>query len=83
MTAITTSSNTTLPVGMVADYNNTNAALAVKTYRTEMSANPQIYVKSSGNENSFANAIYGDGPYSLNHPNSISEVLAQNVDVIA
>ena len=31
----------------------------------------------------FASAFYGDGPYSLEHPNNTTEILAQNVDYLA
>ncbi len=34
-------------------------------------------------ENSFASAIYGNGPYSLEHPNVLSDVNARNLDLIA
>lgn len=80
---IVTSSNTTLPVGMVQDYNNTDPSLAVTTYRTETSASPMPAYTTEPKEGSFAQAIYGDGPYSLNHPNSTSDVLCQNIDYIA
>lgn len=32
---------------------------------------------------SFAGAFYGDGPYSLEHPNNTTEFVAQNVDYLA
>ena len=31
----------------------------------------------------FAGAFYGDGPYSLEHPNNRTEFVAQNVDYLA
>lgn len=31
----------------------------------------------------FASAFYGDGPYSLEHPNNTTELVAQNVDYLA
>ena len=31
----------------------------------------------------FAGAFYGDGPYSLEHPNNTTELVAQNVDYLA
>ena len=84
MNSIVTSSNTTLPVGMVSDYNNTNASVAVKTYRMETSKGTEAFTPvKNGNNMSFAQAVYGDGPYSLNRPNSASEILAQNIDLIA
>ena len=84
MNSIVTSSNTTLPVGMVSDYNNTNASVAVKTYRLETSKGAETYAPTrGGNDMSFAQAVYGDGPYSLARPNSTSEILAQNIDLIA
>lgn len=83
MLNITTSSNTTLPVGMIQNYNNTDASLAVKTYRIETSSNPMTFQAEPTPQNSFAQAIYGDGPYSLNRPNSTSDVLCQNIDYIA
>ena len=83
MLNVTTSSNTTLPVGMIQNYNNTDASLAVKTYRMETSSNPMTFSAEPMAKTAFAKAIYGDGPYSLNHPNSTSDVLCQNLDFIA
>ena len=31
----------------------------------------------------FTTAFYGDGPYSLEHPNNTTELVAQNVDYLA
>ena len=82
MVDIITSSNTTLPVGMVSNKNNTDAALAMKTYRAETTGYQPTYTGAT-NDFSFAQAIYGDGPYNLTHPNSASEILAQNIDLTA
>lgn len=80
---ITTSSNTTLPVYTTQDYSNTDTSLAVKTYRIETSSNPITILPESMPRTTFAQAIYGDGPYSLIHPNTASDILCQNIDTLA
>ena len=46
---------------------------------------PQEFVTHPPKEASsdFAGAFYGDGPYSLEHPNNRTEFVAQNVDYLA
>lgn len=74
-------SNTTLPIGRVEDYNNTNPSRGVAIYRTlQTSGTPMSF---SPHSTQFAQTIYGDGPYSLLRPNSTSDVLAQNIDLMA
>lgn len=79
-------SNTTMPIGKVMDYNNTNPSKGVALYRiltTDYEPHLPVSQASSGHSTSFANAIYGGGPYSLLHPNSTTEYLAQNIDTLA
>ncbi len=84
MVNVYTGSNTTIPIGMIQDYNNTNPSRAVNLYRTlATSPNPSSFHAEKTHASDFAQAIYGDGPYSLLFPNNKSEVRALNVDYIA
>lgn len=77
-------SNTTLPIGRVEDYNNTNPSRGVAIYRTlQTSGTPMSFPPEVKHNTQFAQTIYGDGPYSLLRPNSTSNVLAQNIDLMA
>lgn len=38
---------------------------------------------TKSNSTNMAQAFYGDGPYSLEHPNNTTEFIAQNVDYLA
>ena len=77
-------SNTTLPIGRVEDYNNTNPSRSVAIYRTlQTSGTPMSFSPEIKHNTQFAQTIYGDSPYSLLRPNSISDVLAQNIDLMA
>lgn len=79
-------SNTTSPIGKVMDYNNTNPSRGVAIYRllgSENTVSTSRYSVNRDFSNEFSNAIYGDGPYSLLHPNSTTEMVANNIDTIA
>lgn len=82
MVQIYSTSNSGIPIGRVADYNNTDSSRTITKFRElTPSQNPlSISLKKQPN---FASAIYGNGPYSLLHPNQTSEILAQNIDFIA
>lgn len=82
MAQIYTTSNSGIPVGRVADYNNTNPSRAITRFR-EISTSPNPMTISSEKHSDFASAIYGNGPYSLVCPNQTSDILAQNLDFIA
>jgi len=82
MVYVYSGSNTTAPVGPVRDYNNTNPSRAVGLYRI-LTPNINQQMFETQQKTSFAMAIYGDGPYSLSHPNVKSDILAQNTDYIA
>lgn len=79
-------SNTTSPIGKVMDYNNTNPSKGVTVYRI-LSTNHLVsnvsHSDKTGFSGSFADAIYGDGPYSLLHPNATTEYSANNIDTLA
>lgn len=79
-------SNTTSPIGKVMDYNNTNPSRGVTVYRM-LSTNHLVLDVNHGGKTgfsrSFADAIYGDGPYSLLHPNATTEYSANNIDTLA
>ena len=83
MVHVYTGSNTTAPIGIIEDYNNTNPSRGVAIYRT-LSANFNWQpMTESRQQTQFAKLIYGDGPYSLHHPNVQSEVKAQTYDYLA
>lgn len=83
MVHVYTGSNTTAPIGRIEDYNNTNPSRSVAVYRT-LSANTNWQTMTeSHNQTEFAQLVYGDGPYSLAHPNAISDTNAQNIDYLA
>lgn len=74
-------SHTTIPIGRVADYNNTNPSRAVAIYRTL--ATPQfVSSEQRSGQVDFSTLIYGNSGYSLLHPNSTTETVAQKVDII-
>lgn len=84
MVNVYTGSNTTLPIGMIQDYNNTNPSRAVNLYRTlATSPNPSSFHAEKSHALNFAQAIYGDGPYSLLRPNNTTDVKAVNIDYVA
>lgn len=84
MVNIYSTSNTSLPIGKVMDYNNTNPSSNVALYRVAAEGFSQTApIVEHTQQNSFAQAIYGDGPYSLLCPNATSEFLAQNIDLLA
>jgi hypothetical protein len=85
MAYVYSSSNISIPVGKVADYNNTNASRAIKLYRMSFATKPNLGAKylPEQSQNSFANLIYGNGPYSLNHPKVSSNTLANVTDYLA
>ncbi len=83
MGLIYSGSNTTAPIGKIMDYNNTNPSKGVALYRL-LSPNPLTVNASSYTQpGSFSQAIYGDGPYSLLHPNSTTASVANNIDLLA
>lgn len=84
MVNIYSTSNSSLPIGKVMDYNNTNPSRNVALYRVAAERFPQTApIVEQNQQNSFAQAIYGDGPYSLLCPNATTEFLAQNIDLLA
>ncbi len=85
MVYVYSGSNTTSPIGKVMDYNNTNPSRSVGIYRL-LSSEPTTFVSNSYQSDfssNFADAIYGDGPYSLLHPNSTTESVAMRLDTLA
>lgn len=85
MVYVYSGSNTTSPIGKVMDYNNTNPSRSVGIYRL-LSSNKMSYISNTEQtdfSSNFANAIYGDGPYSLNHPNMMTEQVARRFDALA
>lgn len=84
MVYVYSGSNSTAPIGKVMDYNNTDPSRGIKLYRLMSAASNPLTVQASNyNTSDFAQAIYGDGPYSLLRPNAISEHLANNIDLLA
>ncbi len=85
MVYVYSGSNTMAPIGKVMDYNNTNPSRSVGIYRL-LSSNKLSFISNSNQtdfSSNFANAIYGDGPYSLNHPNMSTEHVAMRFDALA
>lgn len=81
---IHTSSNTTMPIGRVQDYNNTYPAKGVAAYRILTARNLHTPTSSQISQNSeFSSMVYGNGSYSLLRPNSTSDILAQKLDLMA
>lgn len=79
-------SNTTSPIGKVMDYNNTNPSKSVAVYRmlgSDISVSTGRQNVNNDFSNEFSNAIYGNGPYSLLHPNLTTDMVANNIDTIA
>lgn len=84
MVKIYTGSNSTMSVGRIQDFNNTNPSKGVAAYRNLNSSNPKSFTPYDMTQKvDFATAIYGNGPYSLSCPNVTSETLAKSFDVIA
>ncbi len=86
MVQIYSTSNTNVPIAGIADYNNTSPSRQVALYRILNAGMNPLSINTVPTEHyvdSFAHAIYGDGPYSLLHPNSTTEFCARNVDVLA
>jgi hypothetical protein len=85
MAYVYSSSNISVPVGKVADYNNTNASRAIKLYRMGFATKPNFGAKylPETSQNDFAKLIYGNGPYNLNHPKVSSNTLAKATDYLA
>lgn len=79
MAQVYTNSNYGVPVGVVADYNNTNPSREISRYRTISTSTPHSFAPTA-NHSDFAFAIYGNGPFSLTCPNNASDTLAQNID---
>lgn len=85
MVYVYSGSNTTAPIGKVMDYNNTNPSRSVEIYRM-LTSNPVNFVSNSGQadfSSDFASAIYRNGQYSLLHPNSTTDTVAQYIDTLA
>lgn len=74
-------SNITLPIGLGTDTNATRAASMYRTLAT--SPNPSRFEAEKEHASNFAQAIYGDGPYSLLRPNNTTESRAVNIDYVA
>ena len=83
MVHIYTGSNTTAPIGRIEDYNNTNPSRGVAVYRTLSANSNQQPAAEARHQTQFAQIVYGNGPYNLLRPNATSEILAQNIDVMA
>ena len=81
MVQIYSNSNSGIPIGRVADYNNTNPSRAITSFRNLAKATNPVTINPQRND--FASAVYGDGPYSLTMPNQASDILALNIDYIA
>ena len=82
METLNTGLYTTHPNGMFQG--NTNTSRGINQYRPiETSPNPSSFHAEKFHASSFAQAIYGDGPYSLLFPNNKTETRAVNVDYIA
>ena len=74
--------NMTPPIGIGT--NDTNSLRAINMYRTlRTSPNPSSFHAEKTHASNFAQAIYGDGPYSLMCPNNTTETKAVNLDYIA
>lgn len=82
MLYVSNASNSGVPIGRVEYYNNTNPASYVSKYRSLTGTNLQA-TQYKTPQNEFSQAFYGTGPYSLNHPNQTSDVLARNIDFVA
>ncbi len=84
MVQVYTSSNTTMPIGRVEDFNNTNPSKVMTRYRilTGQTVGGSIVTGKTSHHTDFSRAIYGDGPYSLLRPNSTSDTLAQHIDLM-
>ena len=72
---------------MVSIYSSTNNNLdlsaKVSFWNLAKSTNPIQINKESHSQNSFATAIYGDGPHNLFHPACSSDILAKSLDIRA
>lgn len=83
MIHVYTSSNTTAPIGRIEDYNNTNPSRGVAVYRNLSENSNWQPMTEYRHQTEFAKLIYGNGPYSLLHPNVQSDVNARNTDYLA
>ena len=86
MAYIYSASNSTMPVGKVMDYNNTNPSRGIAFYRLLSETHNPLNVQTKTFEASsfsFADAIYSGGPYSLLHPNANNSFRANVVDYLA
>ncbi len=69
-----------VPAGKASDYESSRSG-SVSTYRVSETGNPIAIESGFGGMNSdFAQAIYGDGPYSLVYPNNRNDIRAQILD---
>lgn len=72
---------------MVGIYSSTNNGMdsssKVSFWNLAKTSNPLKINTESISQNSFAAAIYGDGPNNLFHPACANDVLAQNLDITA
>lgn len=72
---------------MVGIYSSTNKGMdssgKVSFWNLAKASNPIKINTQSFSDNSFAAAVYGDGPHSLTHPACASDVLARNLDFTA
>lgn len=85
MVQVYSAANVNAPIGKISDCNNTSLSANVALYRI-LNPDNNLFLPSFGStafNNDFAQAIYGDGPYTLLHPNSTTEFRAQNVDILA
>jgi len=48
-----------------------------------VSMNPMTITSGEYQPNEFADAVYSGGPYSLMRPNATTDMVAQNIDLIA
>lgn len=81
MANIYSASKSTSPIAM--DYHtNPSKGLSfrgIQNFKSEITTSgfPQ-----KGFSSDFAAAVYGNGPYSLEHPNATSDILANNLDLL-
>ncbi|MBD5402795.1 hypothetical protein HDR58_08355 [bacterium] len=69
-------------VGIPSDYNRNSASKRIE--ETQVVVDGSNYMRTENNvKNEFAQAVYGDGPYSLDHPNMLTEFNAVNIDYLA
>ncbi len=83
MIHVYTGSNTTAPIDRIEDYNNTNPSSGIAVYRTLSYNQTQYLPTQESHQTEFAQLVYGNGPYNLQHPNNTTSQKAQNIDVLA